>query len=166
MSDVAIIMGSDSDWPVMEEAALVLDKFGISYSTAVVSAHRMPLEMVAFAQGAKSAGTKVIIAGAGGAAHLPGMAAAMTPLPVLGVPVQSKALSGIDSLYSIVQMPAGIAVGTLAIGDSGATNAGLLAAQILALSDPRLADRIDAYRARQTASVADVPTDDAPQHGA
>jgi 5-(carboxyamino)imidazole ribonucleotide mutase len=163
---VGIIMGSQSDWPTMKRAAAVLQELGVSFETRIVSAHRTPARLTDYATSAKARGLKVIIAGAGGAAHLPGMTAAMTPLPVLGVPVQSKALSGIDSLYSIVQMPAGIAVGTLAIGDSGATNAGLLAAQILALSDPRLADRIDAYRARQTASVADVPIDDAPRHGA
>ena len=143
MSDVAIIMGSDSDWPVMEEAALVLDKFGISYSTAVVSAHRMPLEMVAFAQGAKSAGTKVIIAGAGGAAHLPGMVASLTTLPVIGVPVPLKNLDGMDSLLSIVQMPAGIPVATVGIGN--AKNAALLALRILGASDSEIATALDAY---------------------
>ena len=143
MSDVAIIMGSDSDWPVMEEAALVLDKFGISYSTAVVSAHRMPLEMVAFAQGAKSAGTKVIIAGAGGAAHLPGMVASLTTLPVIGVPVPLKNLDGMDSLLSIVQMPAGIPVATVSI--NGAKNAGILAARILGSFDSKLSAAMLAY---------------------
>ena len=141
MSDVAIIMGSDSDWPVMEEAALVLDKFGISYSTAVVSAHRMPLEMVAFAQGAKSAGTKVIIAGAGGAAHLPGMVASLTTLPVIGVPVPLKNLDGMDSLLSIVQMPAGIPVATVGIGN--AKNAALLAARILGVADSAIAAKVE-----------------------
>ncbi len=136
MSDVAIIMGSDSDWPVMEEAALVLDKFGISYSAAVVSAHRMPLEMVEFAQGAKAAGVKVIIAGAGGAAHLPGMVASLTTLPVIGVPVPLKNLDGMDSLLSIVQMPAGIPVATVGIGN--AKNAGILAARILGVSDAKV----------------------------
>ena len=140
MSDVAIIMGSDSDWPVMEEAALVLDKFGISYSTSVVSAHRMPLEMVAFAQGAKSIGTKVIIAGAGGAAHLPGMVASLTTLPVIGVPVPLKNLDGMDSLLSIVQMPAGIPVATVGIGN--AKNAGILAARILGISNEVISQQI------------------------
>jgi 5-(carboxyamino)imidazole ribonucleotide mutase len=140
MSDVAIIMGSDSDWPVMEEAALVLDKFGISYSTSVVSAHRMPLEMVAFAQGAKNIGTKVIIAGAGGAAHLPGMVASLTTLPVIGVPVPLKNLDGMDSLLSIVQMPAGIPVATVGIGN--AKNAGILAARILGISDENISQHV------------------------
>jgi 5-(carboxyamino)imidazole ribonucleotide mutase len=140
MSDVAIIMGSDSDWPVMEEAALVLDKFGISYTAAVVSAHRMPLEMVAFAQSAKAAGTKVIIAGAGGAAHLPGMVASLTTLPVIGVPVPLKNLDGMDSLLSIVQMPAGIPVATVGIGN--AKNAGILAARILAISDEKISQQV------------------------
>jgi 5-(carboxyamino)imidazole ribonucleotide mutase len=140
MSDVAIIMGSDSDWPVMEEAAQVLDKFGISYSTSVVSAHRMPLEMVAFAQGAKSNGTKVIIAGAGGAAHLPGMVASLTTLPVIGVPVPLKNLDGMDSLLSIVQMPAGIPVATVGIGS--AKNAGILAARILGIGDENLSQQV------------------------
>jgi len=140
MSDVAIIMGSDSDWPVMEEAALVLDKFGISYSTAVVSSHRMPLEMVEFAQCAKSAGTKVIIAGAGGAAHLPGMVAALTTLPVIGVPVPLKNLDGMDSLLSIVQMPGGIPVATVGIGN--AKNAGILAARILGISDEKISQQV------------------------
>jgi 5-(carboxyamino)imidazole ribonucleotide mutase len=140
MSDVAIIMGSDSDWPVMEEAALVLDKFGISYSTSVVSAHRMPLEMVAFAQGAKNIGTKVIIAGAGGAAHLPGMVASLTTLPVIGVPVPLKNLDGMDSLLSIVQMPAGIPVATVGIGN--AKNAGILAARILGISNEVISQQV------------------------
>jgi len=140
MSDVAIIMGSDSDWPVMEEAAQVLDKFGISYSTSVVSAHRMPLEMVAFAQGAKSNGTKVIIAGAGGAAHLPGMVASLTTLPVIGVPVPLKNLDGMDSLLSIVQMPAGIPVATVGIGS--AKNAGILAARILGIGDDTVSQQV------------------------
>ena len=140
MSDVAIIMGSDSDWPVMEEAAQVLDKFGISYSTSVVSAHRMPLEMVAFAQGAKSNGTKVIIAGAGGAAHLPGMVASLTTLPVIGVPVPLKNLDGMDSLLSIVQMPAGIPVATVGIGS--AKNAGILAARILGIGDDTVSRQV------------------------
>ena len=140
MSDVAIIMGSDSDWPVMEEAALVLDKFGISFSTAVVSANRMPLEMVAFAQGAKSSGTKVIIAGAGGAAHLPGMVASLTTLPVIGVPVALKNLDGMDSLLSIVQMPAGVPVATVGVGN--AKNAALLAARILGISDSAISAKV------------------------
>ena len=143
MSDVAIIMGSDSDWPVMEEAALVLDKFGISYSTSVVSAHRMPLEMVAFAQGAKNLGTKVIIAGAGGAAHLPGMVASLTTLPVIGVPVPLKNLDGMDSLLSIVQMPAGIPVATVGIGN--AKNAGILAARILGISDENISQQVSGH---------------------
>ena len=158
MSDVAIIMGSDSDWPVMEEAAKVLDSFEISYTAEVLSAHRMPLEMVEFAQKAKSNGFKVIIAGAGGAAHLPGMVASLTALPVIGVPVPLKNLDGMDSLLSIVQMPAGVPVGTLAIGEAGATNAGLLAAAILATNDPALTERIKAFRAAQSAGVAQRPS--------
>jgi len=140
MSDVAIVMGSDSDWPVMEEAAAVLDKFGISYSAAVVSAHRMPLEMVSFAQSAKAAGTKVIIAGAGGAAHLPGMIASLTTLPVIGVPVPLKNLDGMDSLLSIVQMPAGIPVATVGIGN--AKNAGILAARILGVTNAEISQKL------------------------
>lgn len=142
MSDVAIIMGSDSDWPVMEEAALVLDKFGISYTAAVISAHRMPLEMVEFAQSAQKSGIKVIIAGAGGAAHLPGMVASLTTLPVIGVPVPLKNLDGLDSLLSIVQMPAGIPVATVGIGN--AKNAALLAARILAVTDKSLSEKVSA----------------------
>ena len=157
---VGIIMGSQSDWPTMQRAARVLDELGVAYETRIVSAHRTPDRLADYAKSAKSRGLHVIIAGAGGAAHLPGMAAAMTPLPVLGVPVQSRALSGQDSLLSIVQMPAGIAVGTLAIGESGAANAGLLAAQILALSDDAVATRIDAWRQAQTDAVAEMPTDD------
>ena len=149
-------MGSRSDWPTMKHAADALDGLGVTYVAKVVSAHRTPDRMVAFAKGARADGIKVIIAGAGGAAHLPGMVAAMTELPVLGVPVESKALSGMDSLLSIVQMPGGIPVGTLAIGPAGAKNAGLLAAQILALSDTTLADRVGAYRAAQTEAVADT----------
>ncbi|MES2898010.1 MAG: 5-(carboxyamino)imidazole ribonucleotide mutase [Pseudomonadota bacterium] len=156
---VAIIMGSRSDWPTMKGAAESLDALGVAYEAKVVSAHRTPDRMYEFAKGAKAAGFKVIIAGAGGAAHLPGMTASMTELPVLGVPVESKALKGMDSLLSIVQMPAGIAVATLAIGEAGARNAGLLAAQILALSDPALAERLAAYRARHTASVAETVED-------
>jgi len=157
---VAIIMGSRSDWPTMKAAADVLDDLGVAYEAKVVSAHRTPERMYAFAAGAKAAGFKVIIAGAGGAAALPGMTASMTTLPVLGVPVESRTLKGMDSLLSIVQMPAGIPVGALAIGEAGARNAGQLAAQILALSDPALAERLEAFRARQTASVAETVTDD------
>jgi 5-(carboxyamino)imidazole ribonucleotide mutase len=156
---VAIIMGSRSDWPTLKGAAESLEALGVAYEAKVVSAHRTPERMVAFAKGAKAAGFKVIIAGAGGAAHLPGMTASLTPLPVLGVPVESKALKGMDSLLSIVQMPAGVRVGSLAIGEAGARNAGLLAAQILALSDPALAQRLDAFRARQTEGVAETVED-------
>jgi 5-(carboxyamino)imidazole ribonucleotide mutase len=156
---VAIIMGSRSDWPTLKGAAESLEALGVAYEAKVVSAHRTPERMVAFAKGAKDAGFKVIIAGAGGAAHLPGMTASLTPLPVLGVPVESKALKGMDSLLSIVQMPAGVPVGSLAIGEAGARNAGLLAAQILALSDPALAQRLDAFRARQTDGVAETVED-------
>ena len=154
---VAIIMGSQSDWATMRHAAETLDALGVPYDARIVSAHRTPDRLVAFAKGAVAAGLKVVIAGAGGAAHLPGMAAAMTRLPVFGVPVESKALSGQDSLLSIVQMPAGIPVGTLAIGRAGAINAALLAASVLALSDSQLAERLDAWRAAQTASVAERP---------
>jgi 5-(carboxyamino)imidazole ribonucleotide mutase len=157
---VAIVMGSRSDWPTMKAAADVLDSLGVAYEAKVVSAHRTPDRLYAFAKGARATGVKVIIAGAGGAAHLPGMTAAMTILPVLGVPVESKALKGLDSLLSINQMPGGIPVATLAIGEAGARNAGQLAAQILALSDPALAERLEAFRARQTASVAESVTDD------
>ena len=156
-SPVAIIMGSQSDWSTMKCAATALDKLGVAYDARIVSAHRTPDRLTAFAKSAADEGFQVIIAGAGGAAHLPGMVAAMTHLPVLGVPVQSKALSGKDSLLSIVQMPAGIPVGTLAIGEAGATNAGLLAAAILATSDPALATRLKALRAEQTASVGQRP---------
>jgi 5-(carboxyamino)imidazole ribonucleotide mutase len=152
-------MGSQSDWQTMKHAAETLDALGVSFETRIVSAHRTPDRLYAFAKGAKAAGFKVIIAGAGGAAHLPGMTAALTSLPVLGVPVESKALSGIDSLYSIVQMPPGVPVGTLAIGQAGAINAALLTAGILALSDPALGERLDAWRARQTAAVAEEPKD-------
>jgi 5-(carboxyamino)imidazole ribonucleotide mutase len=151
-------MGSQSDWATMIRAAEALDKLGVGYDARIVSAHRTPDRLVAFAKGAEAEGFKVIIAGAGGAAHLPGMVASMTHLPVLGVPVQSKALSGQDSLLSIVQMPAGIPVGTLAIGEAGATNAGLLAAAILAIHDPELAERLKAARAAQAAAVADRPS--------
>ena len=155
---VAIVMGSQSDWATMQRAAEALDQLGVGYDARIVSAHRTPQRLVSFAQGAADEGFKVIIAGAGGAAHLPGMVASMTHLPVLGVPVQSKALSGQDSLLSIVQMPAGVPVGTLAIGEPGATNAGLLAASILALSDPLLAERVKAFRAAQSAGVAERPS--------
>ena len=154
---VAIIMGSQSDWATMRHAAETLDALGLDHSDRIVSAHRTPDRLVAFAKGAVADGFKVVIAGAGGAAHLPGMAAAMTRLPVFGVPVESKALSGQDSLLSIVQMPAGIPVGTLAIGRAGAVNAALLAAAVLALGDPGLAERLEAWRAAQTASVAERP---------
>ncbi|MFN4225432.1 MAG: 5-(carboxyamino)imidazole ribonucleotide mutase [Hyphomonas sp.] len=154
---VGIIMGSQSDWPVMQEAARMLDAMGVAYEAKIVSAHRTPDRLVEYAKSARGRGLKVIIAGAGGAAHLPGMAAAMTPLPVLGVPVQSKALKGLDSLLSIVQMPKGIPVGTLAIGEAGAANAGLLAASIIALEDAGLAAKLDAFRASQTGSVKEVP---------
>ncbi len=154
---VAIVMGSQSDWATMRRAAETLDELGIGYESRIVSAHRTPDRLAAFAKGAKAAGFKVVIAGAGGAAHLPGMTAAFTPLPVFGVPIESKALSGQDSLLSIVQMPAGVPVGTLAIGQSGAVNAALLAAAVLALNDPALAGRLDAWRAAQTAAVAEFP---------
>src|SRR5688572_25222454 len=157
---VAIVMGSQSDWPTMRHAADALDKLGVAYEARIVSAHRTPDRLTAFAKGAAEEGFKVIVAGAGGAAHLPGMVAAMTHLPVLGVPVESRALKGQDSLLSIVQMPAGIPVGTLAIGDAGATNAGLLAAAILATCDPALAERLRAFRAEQTAAVAETPRDE------
>ncbi len=156
---VAIIMGSQSDWPTMRLAAETLETLEIEYEARIVSAHRTPERLVEFATEARADGFKVIIAGAGGAAHLPGMIAAMTPLPVFGVPVRSKALNGQDSLLSIVQMPGGIPVGTLAIGEPGAINAALLAAAVLALSDDDLADRLDAFRARQTAAVPQFPTD-------
>jgi 5-(carboxyamino)imidazole ribonucleotide mutase len=158
---IGIIMGSLSDWPTMKRAADVLDELGVGYEAKVVSAHRTPQRLYEYAQTAKSRGLKVIIAGAGGAAHLPGMTASMTQLPVLGVPIQGEALSGQDSLLSIVQMPAGIPVGTLAIGKPGATNAGLLAAQILALEDQALAGRLEAFRAKQSASVPEAPKGDA-----
>jgi 5-(carboxyamino)imidazole ribonucleotide mutase len=159
-ADVAIIMGSQSDWPTMRHAARMLDELGVAFETRIVSAHRTPDRMIAFAKGAKAAGFKVIIAGAGGAAHLPGMTASMTILPVFGVPVESKALHGQDSLLSIVQMPAGIPVGAMAIGEAGAANAALLAAQVLALGDEALAQRIEAWRAARTASVAHTPRDE------
>ncbi|MBB1272714.1 MULTISPECIES: 5-(carboxyamino)imidazole ribonucleotide mutase [Psychromonas] len=154
---VGIIMGSKSDWPTMKHAANMLDSFGIEYETRVVSAHRTPQLLADYASSAAERGIKVIIAGAGGAAHLPGMAAAFTSLPVLGVPVQSKALKGIDSLLSICQMPKGVAVGTLAIGEAGAANAGLLATQILACQQPDLLAKVDAFRQKQTDTVLANP---------
>jgi len=157
---VAIVMGSQSDWPTMRHAADVLADLGVASDARIVSAHRTPERMFDFAKGAADEGFKVVIAGAGGAAHLPGMVASMTHLPVLGVPVKSKALSGQDSLLSIVQMPGGVPVGTLAIGEAGAKNAGLLAAAILATHDEALAERLKAWRAAQSASVAERPADD------
>ena len=157
---VAIVMGSQSDWATMKHAAETLDALKVPHDDRIVSAHRTPDRLVEFAKGAKAEGFKVIIAGAGGAAHLPGMIAAMTTLPVFGVPVQTKALSGQDSLLSIVQMPAGIPVGTLAIGESGATNAALLAAAVLALSDEKLSQRLDVFRLEQTGQVAPSPRKD------
>src|SRR5881398_2590321 len=156
---VAIIMGSQSDWPTMRHAAETLDALKVGYDKRIVSAHRTPERLYAFAKGAKAAGCKVIIAGAGGAAHLPGMIAAMTVLPVFGVPVESPALSGLDSLYSIVQMPPGVPVGTLAIGKAGATNAALLAASVLALGDGEVAKRLEAWRQRQSEAVPETPDD-------
>src|ERR1700742_1389232 len=150
-------MGSQSDWATMKHAAETLDALGVGYEARIVSAHRTPERLYAFAKGAKASGVKVIIAGAGGAAHLPGMAASLTTLPVFGVPVESKALSGVDSLYSIVQMPAGIPVGTLAIGKAGAINAALLAASVLALSDHGLSGKLVAWRKQQTEAVAERP---------
>jgi len=156
---VGIVMGSQSDWETMRHAADTLTALGVRFETRIVSAHRTPDRLVAYAKGAKGRGIQVIIAGAGGAAHLPGMAAAMTPLPVLGVPVESHALKGMDSLLSIVQMPGGIPVGTLAIGKAGAINAALLAGSILALQDPAIAAALDQWRERQTGAVAEVPKD-------
>lgn len=156
---VAIVMGSQSDWATMSHAAATLDALGVGHEARIVSAHRTPDRLVAFAKGARAEGLKVIIAGAGGAAHLPGMIAAMTLLPVLGVPVETHALGGQDSLYSIVQMPGGVPVGTFAIGKAGAINAALQAAAILALSDPALSERLEAWRAAQTAAVAERPSD-------
>jgi len=158
---VAIIMGSQSDWPTMKHAADTLDALGIGYEAKIISAHRTPDRHLAFTKAAKAQGFKIIIAGAGGAAHLPGVTAALTPLPVFGVPIESK-LSGVDSLYSIVQMPAGVPVGTLAIGRAGAVNAALLAASVLALGDEALANRLDAWRKRQSEAVAEKPVDDKP----
>ncbi|WP_051952764.1 5-(carboxyamino)imidazole ribonucleotide mutase [Methylocapsa aurea] len=155
---VSIIMGSESDWETMRHAAALLDELGIGYITLIISAHRTPDRLFAFAKGAKAAGAKIIIAGAGGAAHLPGMTAALTELPVLGVPIETKALHGQDSLYSIVQMPAGVPVGTLAIGKPGAINAALLAAAVLALADPAIEARLSAWRAAQTEAVAKRPS--------
>ena len=160
-ADVAIIMGSQSDWVTMQHAAETLKALQVSHKSLIVSAHRTPERLYEFARGAKDAGYRVIIAGAGGAAHLPGMTAALTPLPVFGVPVESKALSGQDSLLSIVQMPAGIPVGTLAIGRAGAVNAALLAAAVLALHDDALAERLDAFRKAQSDKVALTPSDNA-----
>lgn len=159
---VAIIMGSQSDWATMKHAAETLDALGVGYEACIVSAHRTPERLYAFAKGARAAGFRVIIAGAGGAAHLPGMTASLTTLPVLGVPVESKALSGVDSLYSIVQMPPGVPVGTLAIGRAGAINAALLAASVLALADPALMARLEAWRKSQTDAVAEHPADAGP----
>ncbi|HVY52117.1 MAG TPA: 5-(carboxyamino)imidazole ribonucleotide mutase [Devosia sp.] len=158
---VAIVMGSQSDWATMKHAAETLDALGIAHDDRIVSAHRTPDRLVEFAKSARAAGYRVIIAGAGGAAHLPGMIAAMTTLPVLGVPVMTKALSGQDSLLSIVQMPAGVPVGTLAIGEAGATNAALLAASVLALGDARIEEALGKYRAAQTGKVAQTPRADA-----
>ena len=160
VAKVAIVMGSQSDWSTMRRAEQVCEELGIECEARIVSAHRTPDRLVSFAKGAKGEGFHVVIAGAGGAAHLPGMIAAMTPLPVFGVPVQSKALSGQDSLLSIVQMPAGVPVGTLAIGEAGAANAALLAAAVLALSDVALAERLDAWRAARSAEVAERPRND------
>jgi 5-(carboxyamino)imidazole ribonucleotide mutase len=157
---VAIVMGSQSDWPTLRHAAETLDNLKIEYEARIISAHRTPTRLYDFATNARADGFQVVIAGAGGAAHLPGMIAALTTLPVFGVPVRSRALSGQDSLYSIVQMPAGVPVGTLAIGEAGATNAALLAAAVLALSDPDVEERLEALRREQTEAVALFPTDD------
>ena len=158
---VGIIMGSQSDWPTMQQAAEILDSLNVPYEARIVSAHRTPERLYQYARSAHGNGLKVIIAGAGGVAHLPGMTASMTILPVLGVPIESKALAGLDSLYSIVQMPKGVPVGTLAIGAAGAANAGLLAAQIIATQDAALSQRIVAWRAEQTAAIAQAPKDSA-----
>ncbi len=154
---VGVIMGSQSDWPVMQKACDILDQLGVAFEARIVSAHRTPDRLFEYAKAAQGRGLKVIIAGAGGAAHLPGMAASMTPLPVLGVPVQSRTLNGIDSLLSIAQMPKGIPVGTLAIGEAGAANAGILAASIIALEQPDVATKLDAFRASQSAAVQETP---------
>src|SRR5271157_5843898 len=159
---VAVIMGSQSDWTVMRRAAETLEALGVGFDARIVSAHRTPDRLVAFAKGANAEGFKVIVAGAGGAAHLPGMTAAFTTLPVFGVPVPTRALCGQDSLLSIVQMPAGVPVGTLAIGEAGAVNAALIAAAVLALADEALAARLEAWRAARTAEVAERPADEAP----
>ena len=159
---VGIIMGSQSDWATMRHAAELLEHFGVPHERRIVSAHRTPDRMVEYAKSAKARGLKVIVAGAGGAAHLPGMVAAMTSLPVLGVPIESKSLSGLDSLLSIVQMPGGIPVGTLAIGIPGAKNAGLLAASIIALGDPAVAEKLEDWRRAQTDAVTESPTDHSP----
>ena len=156
---VGIIMGSQSDWETMRHTAETLDKLGIAHERRIVSAHRTPKRLVAYAEGARGRGLQVIVAGAGGAAHLPGMVASLTPLPVLGVPIDSAALKGLDSLLSIVQMPGGVPVGTLAIGKAGAVNAALLAASILALSDPKIAGALDQWRSAQTKAVAESPKD-------
>jgi len=156
---VGIIMGSQSDWPTMAHAAEMLDRLGVAHEVKIVSAHRTPERMRAYAQGARDRGLKVIVAGAGGAAHLPGMTAAMTPLPVFGVPIESRALSGLDSLLSIAQMPGGVPVGTLAIGKAGAINAALLAAAVIALQDETVRAALDAFRAEQTGGVAETPSD-------
>ena len=157
--EIGIIMGSQSDWPTMKHAADVLDALNVAYETRIVSAHRTPDRLYDYAGNARARGLKAVIAGAGGAAHLPGMAAAMTSLPVIGVPVRSKALSGLDSLLSIVQMPKGVPVATVAIGDAGAANAGLLAAAMLAMTDAALAARLDAWRAKQTDAVSETVED-------
>ena len=159
---VGIIMGSQSDWATLRHAAETLEALGVACETRIVSAHRTPKRMVAYAESARDRGLQAIIAGAGGAAHLPGMVASLTPLPVFGVPVESKALSGLDSLLSIVQMPAGVPVGTLAIGRAGAVNAALLAAAVVALQNAEVAAALDAWRARQTEAVADAPSDETP----
>ena len=157
---VGIIMGSQSDWPTMREAADILEELNVSYEAKIVSAHRTPDRLWDYGKTAAARGLSVIIAGAGGAAHLPGMMASKTRVPVIGVPVQTRALSGVDSLYSIVQMPKGFPVATMAIGAAGAANAGLMAAAILAVSDPALAERLDAWRAALSASIPDAPSDD------
>ncbi len=159
-AQVGIVMGSQSDWPTMQRAAEILDELGVAHEVKIISAHRTPDRMFTYAEAAVGRGLRVIIAGAGGAAHLPGMLASKTRLPVLGVPVQSRALNGLDSLLSIVQMPAGVPVGTLAIGEAGAANAALLAAAIIATTDPELAARLDAWRAGRTGAVAEEPAGD------
>ena len=158
---VGIIMGSQSDWPTMRHAAEMLERLGVAHECRIVSAHRTPKRLVEYAENARGRGLKAVIAGAGGAAHLPGMVASMTPLPVFGVPIESKALSGMDSLLSIVQMPGGVPVGTLAIGKAGAINAALIAAAVIAHLDPKVAEALDAFRAEQTDKVAEIPSDEA-----